>query len=348
MSQNSLAAQAYYYVIIFRSVCFVNHTERIKMLLKHMGVIKTMSNLAYFFAGQGAAVSGMGRDLYENHAAARRVFELGSDTLGLDLMKLCFTASTEELSLTKNTQPAIFTMSLASCAVLAEHGMQPDAVAGFSLGEISALTQAGAVSLEDGFQIIRARGDCMQKAAEQSGGAMVAVLGLSAEKIAQIADETPGYVLPVNYNSPVQTVIAGEKAAVAEAAQRCLDAGAKRAVRLAVNAAFHSAMMQDAAEEFSARIAGISFSVPNIPVYSNTTGRPIDDFSDLPAYLARQMTSPVRWVDTVQNLASAGITQAIEHGPGKVLSGLARRIAPEISCLSCDNNQNLTAILEKI
>lgn len=307
-----------------------------------------MSKTVYFFAGQGAATTGMGKDLFENHISARRVFELGSDTLGMDIAKLCFESSNEELALTKNTQPAIFTMSLASCAVLAEHGMQPDAAAGFSLGEISALAATGAVSLEDGFKIIKARGDCMQKAAEQSGGAMYAILGLSAEEISTLCESIPGYVLPVNYNAPGQTVIAGTEEAAAAAAQACLDHGAKRAVRLAVNAAFHSELMREASEEFSSQISNIAFTTPKVPVYSNTTGLPIEDFSAMPAYLARQMTSPVRWVDTVQNLYGSGITQAIEHGPGKVLSGLVRRIEKGISCLSCDNNQNLTAILEKL
>lgn len=307
-----------------------------------------MSKTAYFFAGQGSAVTGMGKDLFENYKAARRVFELGSDTLGLNIAKLCFEASNEELALTKNTQPAIFTMSLASCAVLAEHGMHPDAVAGFSLGEISALTAAGAVSLEDGFKIIKARGDCMQKAAEASGGAMVAILGLTADEISTICESVDGYVLPVNYNAPGQTVIAGTEDAAAEAAQKCLDQGAKRAVRLAVNAAFHSELMRDASEEFSSQIMGIAFQAPEIPVYSNTTGLSIEDFSAMPAYLARQMTSPVRWVDTVQNLYQSGVTQAIEHGPGKVLSGLVRRIEKNIACSNCDNNQNLEAILQKI
>lgn len=307
-----------------------------------------MSTLAYIFAGQGAAVTGMGRDLVETYPSAKRIFELGSDILGYDVMKLCFEADNDTLAQTINTQPAIFTMSLASCAILQEYGIAPDAVAGFSLGEISALAAAGAISLSDGFKVISARGKCMQKAAEASGGAMYAILGLTADEISQICNNVLGYALPVNFNSPGQTVLAGEEKAAAEAAQKCLDAGAKRVVKLAVNAAFHSALMNDAAQEFASQIANISFTEPEIPVYSNTTGKPIVDFSDMPSYLAQQMTNPVLWEDTVRNMHAAGITKMIEHGPGKVLSGLVRRINKDIECSNCDNNQNLLSILEKI
>ncbi|MEG2378252.1 MAG: ACP S-malonyltransferase [Clostridia bacterium] len=307
-----------------------------------------MSNISYVFAGQGAAISGMGRDLVSNYPSARRIFELGSDVLGFDIKALCFESDNETLAQTANTQPAIFTMSLASCAVLSEAGVTPCAVAGFSLGEISALTAAGAVSLEDGFKIIAARGDCMQRAAQTSDGAMYAVLGLDAARISEICERVSGYAIPVNFNSPGQTVLAGESAAAAEAAEACVAAGAKRAVKLAVNAGFHSALMNDASVEFAAKIASITFKTPKIPVYSNTTALPIDDFSDMPSYLARQMTHPVRWTDTVMNMRAAGVDTMIEHGPGKVLTGLIKRISTEISTGNCDNIQNIDAILQKI
>ena len=306
-----------------------------------------MAKTAFLFAGQGSAVTGMGKDIYEAHASAKRVFELVSDILSLDVAKLCFESSNEELALTKNTQPAIFTMSLASCAVLSEHGISPDAVAGFSLGEISALAAAGAVTLEDGARIIKARGECMQRAAEQNGGSMCAILGMSSDEISAICDECEGYVIAVNFNSPIQTVIAGEQSAVSRAAEKCLSCGAKRAVPLAVNAAFHSEMMLDAADEFSAQIASIPFVAPKIPVYSNTTASPIDDFSNMPQYLARQMTSPVQWVKTIQNMKSAGIESVIEHGPGKVLTGLVRRIDKDISCANCDTLAGLSLVSGK-
>lgn len=307
-----------------------------------------MSKTAFLFAGQGAAYTGMGKDLCEQYKAARMVFEAGSDILGFDIARLCFEADNDTLAQTGNTQPAIFTMSLASCAVLEEKGVRADCAAGFSLGEISALAAAGAVELEDGFRIIQARGACMQKAAERTGGAMYAILGLDSARIQEVCEETAGYVLPVNYNSPAQTVIAGEEEPAQAAADACLAAGAKRAVRLAVNAGFHSALMAEAAEEFKRLIHAVSFTAPEIPVYSNMTGDPIQDFSDMPSYLARQIVSPVQWRKTVEHMAQAGVTRAIEHGPGKVLCGLVRKISPEIQTANCDSSQNLTSLLEKM
>ena len=178
-----------------------------------------MSKTAFLFAGQGAAYTGMGKDLCEQYKAARMVFEAGSDILGFDIARLCFEADNDTLAQTGNTQPAIFTMSLASCAVLEEKGVRADCAAGFSLGEISALAAAGAVELEDGFRIIQARGACMQKAAERTSGAMYAILGLDSARIQEVCEETAGYVLPVNYNSPARTVIAGEEGQ-AQAARR--------------------------------------------------------------------------------------------------------------------------------
>lgn len=285
-----------------------------------------------FFPGQGAQAPGMGKDLYENSQAARLVFEEASDGAGLDVAKLCFDSDKETLLRTENSQIAIFTHSMAALAALREQGVRFRAAAGFSLGEYTALAAAGVVSLADGVRIVSMRGKLMQCAADAIDGGMAAILGLEDAAIEQAcAKVTCGVVLPVNYNCPGQLVIAGEKAALAEAIENCKAAGARRALPLAVSGAFHTPLMAEAAAELRAFVSDFTFAAPQMDIYSNLDGAALS-CGDLPAHLEQHMISPVRWTRLVQNGISAGLTSACEVGPGKTLTGFAGKISKELTC----------------
>ncbi|MGI6180441.1 MAG: ACP S-malonyltransferase [Agathobaculum sp.] len=285
-----------------------------------------------FFPGQGAQAPGMGKDLYENSTAAKLVFEEASDGAGLDVAKLCFDSDKETLSRTENSQIAIFTHSMAALAALKENGVSFHAAAGFSLGEYTALAAAGVVSLADGVKIVSMRGKLMQQAADSIQGGMAAILGLEDAKIEEAcAAVKSGVVRPVNYNCPGQLVIAGEKAALAEAIENCKAAGARRALPLAVSGAFHTPLMAGAAAELRAFVADFTFSAPQMDIYSNLDGQ-ILKIDDLPAHLEQHMVSPVRWTHLVQNGMAAGLTSACEVGPGKTLTGFAGKISKALSC----------------
>ena len=272
-----------------------------------------------FFPGQGAQAPGMGKDLYENSQAAKLVFEEASEGAGLDVAKLCFESDKATLSRTENSQIAIFTHSMAAWAALKEAGVEFKAAAGFSLGEYTALAAAGVVSLADGVKIVSMRG-------------MAAILGLEDSVIEEAcAKVTSGVVRPVNYNCPGQLVIAGEKAALAEAIENCKAAGARRALPLAVSGAFHTPLMAKAAAELRAYVADFTFSAPKMDIYSNLDGK-VYDCSDLPAHLEQHMISPVRWTQLVKNGMAAGLTSACEIGPGKTLTGFAGKISKELTC----------------
>jgi len=287
-----------------------------------------------FFPGQGAQTPGMGRDLFENSVAARQVFEEAGEGAGLNVASLCFDSDKETLSRTENSQIAIFTHSMAALAALQENGVTFQAAAGFSLGEYTALTAAGVVSLMDGIKIVAMRGKLMQQAADSIEGGMAAILGLSDDKIeAACAAVTNGIVRPVNYNCPGQLVIAGEKNALAQAIANCKEAGARRAVPLAVSGAFHTPLMARAAAELRAYAQDFSFAPPKMDIYSNVTGE-ILACTDLPAHLEQHMVSPVRWTQLVRNGIAAGLSTALEVGPGKTLTGFAGKIDKTLSCRS--------------
>ena len=293
-----------------------------------------MSGYTLLFPGQGSQFTGMGEDLCQAYPAARAVFDLGSQVTGRDLAALCFRGDDATLAQTENAQLAIFAHSLAVAAVLREQGVSVEAAAGFSLGECSALCAAGAFSLAQGFALVAARGRLMGAAAAAQGGAMAAVMGLTPAEIAACCEEVDGYVLPVNFNSPAQTVIAGEPAAVAAACAGCAAAGASRTVPLKVSGAFHSKYMEPAAAAFYDELADFAFAPPAIPVYANGTGEPIPQETDLRAHLAAQMKGPVQWVKTVENLVRDGHLRGAECGPGKVLTGNGRRISREMKVQS--------------
>ncbi len=299
-----------------------------------------------FFPGQGAQTPGMGKDLYENSAAARLVFEQASDGAGLNIAKLCFDSDKDTLSRTENSQIAIFTHSLAALAALRELGVTFRAAAGFSLGEYTALTAAGVLSPADGVKIVSMRGKLMQQAADSIDSGMAAILGLDDAAIEDAcAKVTSGLVRPVNYNCPGQLVIAGEKAALAQAIENCKAAGARRALPLAVSGAFHTPLMAGAAAELRAYAADFTFSAPQMDIYSNLDGQVLST-DDLPAHLERHMVSPVRWNRLVQNGLDAGLATAREVGPGTTLTGFAGKISKALVCKAAGDMAGVRAAAE--
>ena len=298
-----------------------------------------------FFPGQGAQHPGMGQSLYDNSAAAREIFDCASEIVGYSVSDLCFQSDKEELSRTVNSQIAIFTCSMAGLAALREHGVQIDACAGFSLGEYTALAASGVLSLEDAIRLVQRRGELMQQAADSTDGCMAAVLGLDDAAVEQICTQTGGIVLPVNYNCDGQLVIAGEREAVTAAAAACKEAGARRAVPLAVSGAFHTPMMAPAAAQLRTFAEGLTFHAPEISLYTNITGELLD-VPQYPEYLERHMVSPVRWKHLVQNMMTDGHTNALEIGIGKTLAGFARRISRDLACRVVETMDDVAAVTE--
>lgn len=283
---------------------------------------------AYIFPGQGSQFPGMGKALYERSAEARELMDKANDILGFPITDIMFGESAEDLKATRVTQPAIFIHSvvLALCSGLETPAM----VAGHSLGEFSALAAAGAMSFEDALRLVAVRASAMQKCCEQVPGSMAAIIKLPTETIEEICASCSGLVIPANYNSEGQVVISGEAEAVAEACKKMMEAGAKRALPLPVSGAFHSPLMEPARLELAEAIDKTPFQAPACPVYQNVTALPSSDPEVIKANLLKQLTSPVRWTQTVQNMVADGADYFLEIGPGTVLQGLVGRIAPEV------------------
>ncbi|MBR5672485.1 MAG: ACP S-malonyltransferase, partial [Spirochaetales bacterium] len=279
---------------------------------------------AYVFPGQGSQFSGMGKDLYESSPDARALFDKADEILGFKISEIMFQGTDEQLKETKVTQPAVFLHSVISAFCLPD--FKPDMVAGHSLGEFSALAAAGAIEFEDALRLVAIRAREMQLCCDKVPGTMAAIIGLEDKVVEDICQQTEGIVIPANYNSDGQVVISGEKAAVEAACAKFLEAGAKRALPLSVSGAFHSPLMEPARAALGEAIATTAFKEPACPVYQNVTALPHTDPEQIKDNLLKQLTSPVRWSQSVRNMRLDGAEEFIELGPGTVLTGLIKRI----------------------
>lgn len=281
---------------------------------------------AYVFPGQSAQFEGMGKDLYESSELAKELFEQANEILGYRISEVMFEGTAEDLMQTKITQPAVFLHSIIK-AKMAGNDFQPDAVAGHSLGEFSALVASGAMSFEDGLSLVKQRAMAMQKACESTPSTMAAIVGLDDEVIEKICNEIDDIVVPANYNSPGQLVISGSISGINQAVEKLKEAGAKRAIVLQVGGAFHSPLMQPALKELGEAIENTEIKIPVCPIYQNVNALPEKDPEMIKYNLIAQLTSPVRWTQTIQNMAKDGVTKCVEvGGKGKILQGLIRRI----------------------
>lgn len=310
-----------------------------------------MSKLAYIFPGQGSQAVGMGKDLADNFPVAREIFEEANDALGFSLSELCWNGTTEDLALTENTQPAILTTSVAAFRVMESEGLpKPDFVAGHSLGEYSALVAASALSFSDAVKTVRKRGKYMQEAVPVGVGAMAAILGLDLEAIEEgCAEAAQGQVCsPANINSPSQIVIAGNAEAIDRACEILKEKGAKRAIKLNVSAPFHCALMMPAQEKLAADLQGISYGDFVFPIVQNVDAQVNNDSAKVCEALTRQVSNPVRWLQSVENLVKLGVETFVEVGAGKVLSGLVKQINREVRLLNVENTESLNLTKEAI
>ena len=286
---------------------------------------------AFVFPGQGAQFVGMGKDLYENNPVAKEMFDKANEILGFNITDLMFNGTDEDMRQTKVTQPAIFLHSVILAKTMGDD-FNPDMVAGHSLGEFSALVAAGALSFEDGLRLVSARAQAMQKACEKTPSTMAAVLALPDAKVEELcASVTEGVVVPANYNCPGQIVISGSIEGVDAACAKMLEAGAKRALKLKVGGAFHSPLMEPARAELADAIAHTDFHAPKCPVYQNVNAEPQTDPETIKKNLIAQLTAPVRWTQTIQNMIAAGADTFVEVGPGAVLQGLVKKISSEVA-----------------
>ncbi len=307
-----------------------------------------MSKIAFVFPGQGAQYVGMGEELSKEYPVASEVFEQASEAIGYNMKELCFNSSAEELKLTEKTQPSILTASIAIYKVMLEKGIKPEAVAGLSLGEYSALVASGVLDLSDAVRVVRQRGKYMQEEVPVGIGGMAAILGLEGSLVEEACSETEGVVEPANYNCPGQLVIAGEIAAVETAAEKCREKGAKKAVMLPVSAPFHTSMLKGAGEKLAVEFEGVTFGNMTYPIVANVTAGYVDNKDAVKDLLIDQVSSPVKWEMSIRKLIEDGYDTFIEIGPGKALSKFIKKISREVTILNVEDVASLEKTLSKL
>ena len=305
-----------------------------------------MSKTAFIFPGQGAQKAGMGKDFYDTFETAKEVFDQASEWLSLDMKALCFEVN-DKLDLTEYTQAALVTTCLAMEKVVEEHGLHPDVTAGLSLGEYCALESAGAMTLKDAITTVRTRGILMEQAVPAGQGSMAAVLGMDASAIEKITNGIEGVSI-ANYNCPGQIVITGKKESVTQAADKLKEAGAKRVLPLNVSGPFHSAMLNEAGKELGKVLENVELSPLKIPYVTNVTARYVEDSAQTKELLAKQISSSVRWQQSVENMIALGVDTFVEIGPGKTLAGFMRKINKDVKVYNIQTVQDMKAVISQL
>lgn len=303
-----------------------------------------MKKAAFIFPGQGSQFVGMAKDLFENYDEVKSIYKTADDIMETELSKICFEGPEDQLKQTKYTQPAIFVHSIAVLELLKQREIFPVASAGHSLGEYSALVAAGALSFEDGLELVKIRGESMQQAGIEKPGTMAAIIGLDAEVIEKVCEQVSGIVQPANFNSPGQVAISGDVNAVHKAMEKLKEAGAKKVVELIVSGAFHSPLMESAQQGLSEALKKVEIKDALFPVYANVTALPITAKEEIKDLLFKQLTHPVRWMEIYSNMSKDGYSDFIEVGPGRVLTGLGKRINREVNCKAIGTIEELNSL----